>query len=220
MKRSGHRLLNLAPPWRVWACGAVLLIAATVVSGCKIMTIEEDRQARARQSDQFEAGQYVAGLWGAKALPYLKLSARPLAEVLTASGEAKSAGGRQAGEGSPWTFVVQGEGTVRSVDRSSRIGVVTMDVQTPAGPRSVSLRAGPVVPGTTIRDALPFISFNDFANQIAFAEVGNALTAQAGRATLPVLDTLKAGDTVKVLGVFSRASSEDPVVLTAVEVAR
>jgi predicted lipoprotein len=39
----------------------------------------------------------------------------------------------------------------------------------------VAIQIGPVLRGTALRDALPFVRFTDFVNQLEFAAVANAL---------------------------------------------
>jgi predicted lipoprotein len=59
------------------------------------------------------------------------------------------------------------------VDTTSRVGVLTVALPDPAG--QVALQIGPVIRGTTLRDALPFISFDQFVNQLEYARVSNAM---------------------------------------------
>lgn len=200
----------------------VLVLAALLpaVSACKVVPIAADRAARERQAGSFDAARYVEAVWDAQATPYWNKHAKPLDQLsaqidqnLDAAGAAE---GRKAGDGSPWTFITQGEGQVVDVKTQARAGVVTVAV----GAQRVEVLAGPVVSGSALRDSLPFVTFNDFSNQIAFAEVGGALTKRALRQARPVAESLKPGDRVRFQGVFQVAKAGDPVVLTPVRLER
>ena len=68
-----------------------------------------------------------------------------------------------------------------------------------------------MIRGTALRDALGFIRFTDFTNQIEFAAVANALNDRVAAAVLAPLDfeTL-AGRTISFIGaVDTRAVRED-----------
>lgn len=86
------------------------------------------------------------------------------------------------------------QGTVSGIDRASREGKLMLDVQGDA----VTLQLGPIVKGNAIRDAAGFIRFDDFKNQVQFAQLARALNNKA-LASLPELDTGMQGKPVNVL---------------------
>ncbi|WP_454713972.1 DUF2291 family protein [Caulobacter segnis] len=198
----------------------VLVALLPVVSACKVIPIAADRAARERQAGSFDATRYVDAVWDAQAAPYWDKQAKPLSALsksidlnLDAAG---AADGRKAGDGSPWTFVTQGEGQVTAVKTNARAGAVTVTVDG----KPVEVLVGPVVSGSALRDSLPFVTFNDFSNQIAFAEVGGALTKRALRDARPAAEGLKPGDRVRFQGVFQLGKADDPVVVTPVRLER
>jgi predicted lipoprotein len=83
----------------------------------------------------------------------------------------------------------------------------------------IRLQTGPVVTGTAIRDALPAVNFDDFPDQIAFAEVGQQLNERAIAAVRRDLSRLRPGDRVTVVGVTNLASTDEVVVLTPLTIA-
>lgn len=197
-----------------------LIVLLPTVSACKVVPIAADRAARERQAGSFDAARYVEAVWDAQAAPYWNKHAQPLDQLsarieqdLDAAGAAE---GRRAGDGSPWTFVAQGDGRVVDIKSGARAGTVTVAV----GDQRVEVQTGPVVSGAALRDSLPFVTFNDFSNQIAFAEVGGALTKRALRQTRPVAEGLKIGDRVRFQGVFQVAKAGDPVIVTPVRLER
>ncbi len=198
----------------------VLVALLPVLSACKVIPIAADRAARERQAGSFDAARYVDAVWDAQAAPYWDKQAKPLGQLsksialnLDAAG---AADGRKAGDGSPWTFVTHGEGQVTAVKIQARAGAVTIEV----GGEPVDVLVGPVVSGSALRDSLPFVTFNDFSNQIAFAEVGGALTKRALRQARPAVEGLKPGDRVRFQGVFQLGKAGDPVVVTPVRLER
>lgn len=86
------------------------------------------------------------------------------------------------------------QGTVSGIDRESREGKLMLDVQGDA----VTLQLGPIVKGNAIRDAAGFIRFEDFKNQVQFAQLARALNNKA-LASLPTLEAGVQGKTVNVL---------------------
>lgn len=204
--------------------GLVLVLAVLpVLAGCKVVPIAADRAARERLAGAFDATRYVDTIWDAQAAPYWTKTAAPFPDLAAAIDQDLDAvgarEGRRAGDGSPWTFVTQGRGVVTGVDTTARAGRVTVAV---AGvqARDVQVQVGPVVSGSTLRDSLPFITFNDFSNQIAYAEVGGAMSRKAVAQARPVAQGLKVGDHVSFVGAFALSKAGDPILLTPVRLER
>ena len=80
----------------------------------------------------------------------------------------------------------------------------------------VTVQIGPVIIGSAIRDALPFVNFQDFTNQIDFADAGKALTALALAGIAPVAATIKDGSKIRFTGALSVTSKSDPIKVTPV----
>jgi predicted lipoprotein len=199
---------------------ALVLAVLPLLAGCKVVPIAADRAARERLAGAFDAARYVDTIWDAQVAPHWAKSAAPfpehsaeIAHDLVAGG---ARAGRRAGDGSPWTFVTEGQGVVTGVDTAARAGRVTVAM---AG-RDVQVQVGPVVSGSTLRDSLPFITFNDFSNQIAYAEVGGAMSRKAVAQARPVAQGLKVGDRVSIVGVFALSKASDPILLTPVRFER
>lgn len=195
--------------------------ALLAISACKVLTLEEDQLARSQRSGSFDAVQYVDQIWPQKINQFFyenSININTILDKLKVK-TIDTLNGRQAGEGSPYTFITSGNATVTSIDNSSRQG--TAELTLDSGDK-VQLLIGPVVFSTSVRDALPFISFNDFANQIVYADVGNALTAYALNESKPALDELAVDDKVKFSGVFALYSAKDTIniIPTALEIVR
>lgn len=86
---------------------------------------------------------------------------------------ARARGHREPGR--PPSFLVFGTGRVVAVDTTSRAGFVVVDLVPPDGIPDVHIQTGPVIRGTALRDGLPFVSFDQFENQVAHAAVSREL---------------------------------------------
>lgn len=196
------------------AITATLALAA-VLGACKVVPIDEAGRIREAQGGQFDAQALVNSLWTTETREALRARAVPLDRLqrgpLDALGKSN---GTRAGEGSPWTFVTQVSGTVKSITSDQPRGAVILGG--PAG--DVRIQTGPVVSGTTIRDALPAINFDDFPSQIAFAEVGQGLTDRAIAEVRPTVERLRIGDRVTVFGIVNLGRADEAVVLTPLSI--
>jgi predicted lipoprotein len=181
--------------------------------------------ARANSDVDFDAAAYVDKIWETKALPDFKIRAVDLDALLDAAGDdpdkAGKTYGQRAGEGNPWTYEIKAEGKVVTVDVASRHGIVTVETTTKSGPRKLDLQIGPVVFGTALRDALPFIHFGDFVNQIQYAQVSRALNDRAVKNVRDSFDPKGAsGKTVKfyaaaILSATGNAITATPILIEA-----
>jgi predicted lipoprotein len=204
---------------------ALICAVLPALVACKVVPIAADRAARERLAGTFDAGRYVDTVWDAQAAPYWTKNAVPLPELAVAIDQDLDAAGarhgRRAGDGSPWTFVAEGQGLVIGVNTAARAGRVTVATPVAGGQvRDVQIQVGPVISGSTLRDSLPFVTFNDFSNQIAYAEVGGAMSRRAVAQAHSVAQGLKVGDRVAFVGAFALSKAGDPILLTPVRLER
>ncbi|MBV9231458.1 MAG: DUF2291 domain-containing protein, partial [Chloroflexi bacterium] len=121
-------------------------------------------------------------IWASKVVPTVLNKSVDIGTVLTAlgrdSGSAQKQYATQSSDGL-YNFMVKGQGKIIAVNTSSRNG--TLRVQLPAynGQSTILLQIGPVMLGTALRDSVGFISFNQFTNQVQYAQVADALNAHA-----------------------------------------
>jgi predicted lipoprotein len=171
---------------------ALVLIGAAALGGCKIVANADLKAAKSKSADQFDASAYVDRIWDSRVLPDFKSRAmdldKLLQEVAKDPDKAGQAHGHREGDGNPWTYEIKADGKVVAADAASRHAIVTVEVETASGPRKVDLQVGPVVFGTMLRDALPFIKFGDFVNQIQYAQVSRALNDRASKGVREAFD--------------------------------
>jgi predicted lipoprotein len=168
---------------RQWGPAAAMLVLATSFTACSrvpgVYTYEGPSKV-AQAAAGFNAKKYVDSIWSAKVMPTVHRKAVDIETLLAALAANPSAAakkyGTTSGVGSPPAFLVKGTGTVAKVDTSSPTGPITVALPHPKpAPGRVTLLTGPVLAGTAIRDAVGFISFGQFPNQIDYANVATQL---------------------------------------------
>ncbi len=162
-----------------WRLPAALALALAGGAACKPWTvrpIEDTTRSVAADSSRFDAAAYAESIWVTRVVA----DARSTAIELVAGAAAAAPAGTAA--------LVRGTGTVVRVDTQSRVGLALVDLAPGDGRPDVALQIGPVLRGTALRDAMPFIRFGDFANQLEFADVSNALNDRVLRSVVGGLD--------------------------------
>jgi predicted lipoprotein len=152
---------------------------------------------------RFNAAAYVDSIWNSKVLPAAMDGSADLGTLIAALRSDPAAAnrryGHKAGEGAA-CFLVNGQGRVLRVDAGSRSGSMTVDLPPYDGRPDAAIQIGPVLLGTALRDALPFIDFAQFVNQLDFADVGNELNSRAAKVALKELP----GKTVSFCGALEQ----------------
>lgn len=201
----------------------IAVVLTVLCPGCRLVTVVPlDTESKTQfyyEDSNFDPEKYAAEVWE-QIVQFSKENAAPLSDVLALYSSAPDAcgqkyGRRPAEQGSTWNYIVSGKGRVLAVNRASKNGLLEIDLEPYDGAADCLIQIGPVLKGTAIRDAMPFISFADFRNQLTFGDVAKAINSYSGdnvSAKLP-LDTL-AGQTVDFLGVFTQG---DTIALMPVE---
>lgn len=197
-------------PLRRTALAAVGVLVSLVLAACSgvpgIYVVEKSGATAAGAPAVFNATTYANSTWGSKIVPAVDKGAVD-AKVLLPALAADQAGaskkyGHQAGEGAPFSFLIRGEGTVVGVNNPTGVGSV--EVRVPGVTKTVvSIAVGPVLVGTALRDAVGFIDFSQFTNQIDYADAATAINTKVKTEVLKGLDpaTLK-GKKVTFAGAF------------------
>ncbi len=130
-------------------------------------------------SDNFDPQVFIDSIFQNEAVPILKNNAVELNEIfLAANGDLKSAGekyGIRADAGNAYNFLVKGTATVNEVNTELRVGYAIITVDGYTGSETFKIQVGPVFRGTSIRDCMPMIKFDDFKNQVIYAELATAI---------------------------------------------
>lgn len=209
------------PATTALAAGALV---CALLPGCKIVPNPdpESEAAAAPMDDDQRMAMLATEIFDERLASYVQGKAVDAATLraaldggLDAAGEAH--GIRPGSEGSPWNFILRTQGQVVEVDRESRAGTLMLDTD---GDRQgdVTVQLGPVIRGTALRDAMDFLVFTDFRDQIEFAKLGRALNDQAHqRLSLPEGDLT--GRTLTVEGAMPLTAADEPWVLVPTAIA-
>jgi predicted lipoprotein len=93
---------------------------------------------------------------------------------------------------------------VTAVNTESRVGTLTVASADTNPGENVTIQIGPVVLGTAVRDATGIVSFNQFTNQIDYADVSKEMNARAIHDALGGKDPLTFnGKPIRFVGAFT-----------------
>ncbi|MGW5241525.1 DUF2291 domain-containing protein [Monashia sp. NPDC004114] len=196
------------------ALAAAVVVAATFagcsrVPGVYTYVAAGQETSGGQGSAPFDAKTYVDGIWESKVLPTVTKDAVSAADLLPALAADQAAAskkyGNQAGTGSPYAFLVNGTGTVKAVDDESPSHPLTVKVDGLDGKdNTVQIVTGPVIAGTALRDAVKFITFGDFTNQLDYADAATGLNSKVKSEVLAGVNAKDlVGKKVKFAGAFS-----------------
>ncbi len=168
-----------------------MVALALALSACKIIKTPTAEEAAEAASGGFNPERQASELWEPKVLPYLDQRAGSFQDVAALAGSDAAAAGAKYGhkeeQGSaPWTFAAKVSGTVVKAETKSRAAYLDTDIDGD-GKADVRIQIGPVIKGTAIRDSLNFVNFNEFKNQIQWAEFGKAFNNHLNAVTLDKL---------------------------------
>jgi predicted lipoprotein len=156
-------------------------LAVGVAGGCARVPgvyVYENAAAASRANAKFDAVSYVADIWSSRVVPTVhdKAVDAPtlLDELKSDPTGAQQKYGRQAATGGPYSYLIKGTGTVTKVS-DAPTGPVTVEIDTPTGKQEITIATGPVIAGTALRDAVGFIDFSQFTNQLDYADVATQL---------------------------------------------
>jgi predicted lipoprotein len=124
----------------------------------------------------------------------------PIEQLVPALKDDPDAAGKRYGVrqgSSPYNFAVTGEGVAGKAD-GSLLPVKIKGLKD----AKVNLQIGPAINGTSLRDASGLITFNQFVNQVDYADAGTALNNQVKAQVLKAAGDLDGKD-VKFTGAFT-----------------
>jgi predicted lipoprotein len=196
-----------------WSTLWVAMFLLTSCTLATVRTIEEDRIAK----EGFNADHYVASIWENEFLPTIEENAIDIGQLLEELDQNEDSAiekyGNRTSTG-PYSFMVEADVQIVGVDRESRVGLAELDLLPADGEVDVFLAIGPVLRGNALRDAVGFIAFNDFTNQVEFAQVSDALKSRIDADVLSPanIDDL-VGQNVHILGAFTFDDRDEIVIM-------
>jgi predicted lipoprotein len=209
---GGRALARRALSPRVVGIALVVLVVAAMALDT---TYKKAGETTATGREAFDPARYGEETFP-KAVSTIEDAAVPLPRLSAAMRADLDAAGERYGQRqgtSPYSFSTRGEGTAGKVEG----GLMPVRVEgVPEGAR-VSVQVGPAINGTAIRDAVGFIEFGQFTNQVEYAAAATALNEQVKKQVLAGVDPAALeGRRVSFVGAFS---SLTPEVITVTPVA-
>ncbi|MGO7860531.1 DUF2291 family protein [Rhizobium ruizarguesonis] len=204
--------------------GALLAaVVAAALPGCKIIkTPTAEERAAAAAKTAFDPNAKVEAIWQSEAVPYFEKRAGDLKDVMQLSASSPDAAGEKYGNprkqsSSPWTYAVKITGKVVAADTASRAATLDVDADGD-GKADAKVQIGPALRGTALRDTLDFVNFNEFKNQIEWAQFGKAFNEKANAAFLSAVPREGlVGKTVTATGAFPLPKSGELPLVTPSE---
>ena len=196
--------------------GSALLLLSLALISCvpwTVRPIESETETADAQSTDSPAA-YVEAIWESKLVPAISAAAvevRTLLDALAASPQNAFAryGHREAG--GPVYFIVSGKGLVIGIDDKSRNGLALVDVAPFDRRPDLSIQIGPVMRGSSLRDATGIVRFSDFINQLHFADVGNELNNRILKTVLaPLSKVVLPGRAITFMGTLAAENNVQP----------
>jgi predicted lipoprotein len=157
----------------------------------------------------FEPDGYVASIWDSRVVPAAERSAIELEAFMQG----------RASAGTARAVFVKGTAKVADVDRESRVGLAHLRLPWVKEGHGAAVQIGPVIRGTAVRDALDFIRFTDFVNQLEFAGVASALNDRVLRGVLESTPRVVAGVEITFVGAVPASASTQTLEIVPVTLA-
>jgi len=201
--------------------GLILLGILLVLKPPFVIRPLPGRAQTGSQPAQSAAARFVDPIWATKVLPTIQQKAQDIARLLPEIRADPNAAGQKYGRReatNPYNYMVKGTGKVTEMHTESQAGTATIEI--PGLGEKVALQIGPVVRGTALRDATGAVSFNQFTNQLDYADVSKEMNARALKAAFASLEPNSiAGKTITFLGAFTfDPHSKSPVLVTPVKI--
>lgn len=173
------------------------------------------------QPAQSAAAKFVDPIWTSKVLPTIQEKAQDIATLLPEIRADPNAAGQKYGRReatNPYNYMVKGTGKVVELHTESQAGTAVVEI--PGLAEKVALQIGPVVRGTALRDATGVVSFNQFTNQLDYADVSKEMNRRAIETAFAGVDPASlAGKTVTFFGTFTfDPHARPPLLVTPVRI--
>ena len=218
---TGPTARRTRPVWkRPRVVGGVLAVAllAAIAATTTTVSASDPGAAAAAGGSTFDAVEYAQEHYESEVVPTITENAVDITELLPQIIEDPDAAGEKyghrAGVSSPYAYAVSGEGVAEAVDGTLlplKIDGVPDDVR-------VMLQVGPAINGTALRDATGLVDFNDFLNQIEYANAATELNNKVKSDVLADFDAKGAkGKTVRFVGAFAYGSNPAVLQITPVQ---
>jgi predicted lipoprotein len=214
-------LPSTARSWRwIWLAGAALVLLLLAVKPPFVIK-PLARPGSGAQAVQSKGAQFAEGVWESKVLPAIQEKAQEITKILPEIRADPASAGQKYGRRestNPYSYMVKGTGKVIEVNTKSQAGTIIIEI--PGLEEKIALQIGPVVRGTALRDATGAAPFDQFSNQLDYADVSKEMNSRAVKASFYGVDPSSlSGKTITFFGAFTfDPRSKGPVLVTPVKV--
>jgi predicted lipoprotein len=154
----------------------------------------------------FDRVAYVDGIWHSRVVPTVEQKSLDINTLVSALEKNPGEASREYGNdvGGAYNFLVRFSGTVTAVDTKSLTGSLTVSAPFQGGALAIKVLIGPIILGTALRDALGFITFEQFTNQMQYGAVSDELNTRVMKNVVSQMDLgTIAGKKVSIDGAFT-----------------
>lgn len=202
----------------------VALLLLLSFGGCRLYTVVPMVERRVgglveSQTDQdFDAVAYVEENW-VNIEGHSVSNAHNIEEVVSLFNTNKAEcfekyAARQVDDANLVTIIVSGEVKIVEINRDSKVGLMGVDIVPYDGIVDAYVQVGPVYRRNLVRDAMPFIRFEDVKNQVTFGVLGSEINNYINtNVVLPANVEDRIGQLLNIVGVFTQ---DDEIILTPV----
>jgi predicted lipoprotein len=189
----------------IWLAGGALLLLLLVVVKPPFVIKPLAGPGAGSQAAESKGVQFAEKVWESKVLPTIQEKAQDMAKILPEIRADPAAAGEKYGRRestNPYSYIVKGTGKVTEVHTESQAG--TMILEVPGLEEKIALQIGPVVRGTALRDATGAAPFDQFTNQLDYADVSKEMNKRAVKEAFSnIAPSSLSGKSITFFGAFT-----------------
>ena len=205
---SSHRFVRIGAISGIVVALGVLWLAGLLAT-VKPAASATSLQAVMEGGTAFDKVKFVNDIWQSKVIPTVEEKSIGINTLLASIQKDPDEAAKRYGNnvGGADNFLVQFAGKVVDVDTTSLTGTVSVDVDAAEKGFTVKIQIGPIILGTALRDAVKFISFEQFTNQMQFGGVSDEMNSRAQNGISKIDFKTLLGKRVSVKGAFTYDST-------------
>ena len=145
---------------------------------------------RLQKRPESKGAEFADKVWDSKVLPVIQEKAHDIVTIVSEIRADPAAAGEKYGRRestNPYSYMVKGSGKVIEVHTESQAGTLVLEV--PGLNEKIALQIGPVVRGTALRDATGAAPFDQFTNQLDYADVAKEMNKRAVKEAFASVDS-------------------------------
>jgi predicted lipoprotein len=191
------------PRW-IWLVAAALLLLLLIIKPPFVIK-PLARPGSTSEAPQSKGAEFADKVWDSKVLPVIQEKAQDIVMIVQEIRTDPAAAGEKYGRRestNPYSYLVKGSGKVIEVNTQSQAGTLVLEV--PGLNEKIALQIGPVVRGTALRDATGAAPFDQFTNQLDYADVAKEMNRRAVKeAFASIAPSSLADKTITFFGAFT-----------------